>query len=448
MKEFTQVICRYLFLTLVFTIILPAFSVKAMPQENVFVDFEDMRLFFNMENGTSSLQSIFMTGYNISTTNDFEIIQVKNKPGYFHLRKKTWKDFFWQIDAIDNYNIKKVTGNSFGIFSPESAVIPGLKIGVYGKPGNITNISINFKKAFLSYNTKNDNIQLIADDMVLFDKNELECTRSGSYYDIRYRHADTNFFRIDTNSNTLFWQTGKSGHSGKKIMNVKVRIESYETAAGIFEDLAFTENNETRHPKSAWIESQKELYKNILKRNKYDVLVVPFQIQGYAIDRVGRSLMTRYITDYLSKTTDLRIPDPTLVARAFGENSRNIDENEIYHLANELKVKLLIRCSVGHRRDEKMKITLLIDEARDGKEFSFDVNTPHHDWQDIPFSDEYLPEEVFKNDLLAKVIQKLPVNITKKTPKLIYEKKEGLAASRSAGKYVRFKKYFSCHGGL
>ncbi|MEK7852101.1 MAG: hypothetical protein AAB275_09480, partial [Deltaproteobacteria bacterium] len=63
----------------------------------------------------------------------------------------------------------------------------------------------------------------------------------------------------------------------------------------IFEDLGLKNLTKEEKPKSAWIESQKAMFSDFIKDRIYDVMVVPFQVQQYAIDRPGRSLMARYL---------------------------------------------------------------------------------------------------------------------------------------------------------
>ena len=56
--------------------------------------------------------------------------------------------------------------------------------------------------------------------------------------------------------------------------------------------------------------SEKALNESVLRRCAYDVLVVPFQVGGYAIDRVDRSLMTRHLAHFLETVTDFEIAKP------------------------------------------------------------------------------------------------------------------------------------------
>lgn len=210
----------------------------------------------------------------------------------------------------------------------------------------------------------------------------------------------------------------------KESNNIKLVENSHSAKVNglkVIEDLGMSRINQEQRPKSGWIESEKALYRNLLKHSTYDVLVVPFQVQGYAIDRIGRSLMTRYLINHVEIVTGSKIPAPTFVARALGQNARTFNEHEVYQLANDLGVKTLIRGYVGHDRDEKMRITLFV-QTRENKS-SFDTNTKgiQVDFQDIPFSDEHPPSEAFL-DQIKEMVSKLPLKTMNKYEIQVYKK--------------------------
>jgi tetratricopeptide (TPR) repeat protein len=148
-------------------------------------------------------------------------------------------------------------------------------------------------------------------------------------------------------------------------------------------------------PKSAWQESDKALNASVLARGTYDVLVVPFQVGGYAIDRVDRSLMTRLLVNSLEQSGQARIPSPTLVARALGDTRRTFDEYDIYQFANKIGVKQIIRGYAGHDLKERMKVTLVVQNRRDGEYFSSSTPTETISWQDLAISDVHTPSQAF-----------------------------------------------------
>ncbi len=156
---------------------------------------------------------------------------------------------------------------------------------------------------------------------------------------------------------------------------------------------------------SPWLEARKVIGRELVKGRFYDVLVVPFQVQGPAVDRPARSLMTRYLVEAIKRWTALRLPSPTLVARALGEDARVFDEKEVYRLAEDLKVGRLIRCYVSHDGDEWMNVTFLMQRGANGV-FNPEWPTDREEWRGIAFSDEQPPEESFRA-LLGGIIPKL-----------------------------------------
>lgn len=83
-------------------------------------------------------------------------------------------------------------------------------------------------------------------------------------------------------------------------------------------------------PVSQWDEKRKALNRSLLKNGSFDLLVIPFQVSGHAIDRVGRSLMARYLANYVERLTGASAAPVTYVARALGETARNFDPDEIF----------------------------------------------------------------------------------------------------------------------
>lgn len=165
---------------------------------------------------------------------------------------------------------------------------------------------------------------------------------------------------------------------------------------------------------SPWFEAQKIRYQAFLEQHLFDVLIVPFQVQHFGIDAIGRSLMTGYLIDYLQQTTLLRIPNPTLVMKALGETSRTFNKKEVYRLAQTLGVKTIVWGYVGHDRLSDMRVTLQV-QRRD--ESGLHENTPIIQWDSeiLPFSDETPPEEVFLR-LVPQIGQQLAVSTPRKFP--------------------------------
>ncbi len=97
---------------------------------------------------------------------------------------------------------------------------------------------------------------------------------------------------------------------------------------------------------SGWIEGEKTLFRAVLEAHRYDVLVLPMQVDGASFDRAARSLMTRYLAQRVAERTGQRLPDPTLVARAFGVRARQIDLQEALRHAESLGVQTVLDTQV------------------------------------------------------------------------------------------------------
>lgn len=167
-------------------------------------------------------------------------------------------------------------------------------------------------------------------------------------------------------------------------------------------------------PRSDWLESRKALHEPLLRSAPYDLLLVPFQVRGNAVDRPARSLMTRYLDDRIRRTTDLRIPGATLVSRALGETAREFDEKEVFRIADAMRVRYLLRGYVGHDQDLNMVVEILVQERRPDGTLSPPESSWKRAWRGVPFTDERPPEEGFRA-LLDNVTAALPLPAARKT---------------------------------
>jgi len=139
--------------------------------------------------------------------------------------------------------------------------------------------------------------------------------------------------------------------------------------------------------------------------------------------------MTRYLASRIKDATDEKIPDPTWWP-ALWDKTRILDDQEIYDLADLIKAKIIIKGYVGHNRDEKMKLTVIIQSRTEHGSFEPGINTTQSEWQDTQFSDEHPPSEVFLG-MLDEIISKLPLKskrqheviVYKETPELLIPEK-------------------------
>jgi tetratricopeptide (TPR) repeat protein len=166
-------------------------------------------------------------------------------------------------------------------------------------------------------------------------------------------------------------------------------------------------------PQSVWQNAEEAFYEDVLTKGRFDVLVVPFQVQNYAFGRQIRSLMTAQLVMAMRAAGGGSIPDPYLVARALGESDRRHDATRVIQLANKLGAKRIVLCYVGHdpKKPKTMRVTVHYFD-RDGPNYFTDrfaprtdrfgrlfvsesVNVKHFD--DIPFSDERTPIDAYQS---------------------------------------------------
>jgi len=149
------------------------------------------------------------------------------------------------------------------------------------------------------------------------------------------------------------------------------------------------------NPKSDWQEREKALYRTLLTKGDFDVLVVPVEVQQCGFDRATRSLMTAQLTLALSAAPGAKVPDPYLAARALGDGARMRDSAEVFRFAEELKVKQVVRVFAGHDCRGRMAVTVFRHDRNPDGKFVPDAPTVKRDFEDQAFSDEDPPIEAF-----------------------------------------------------
>lgn len=114
-------------------------------------------------------------------------------------------------------------------------------------------------------------------------------------------------------------------------------------------------------PASAWQSAEKTYYENLLSKGRFDVLVVPFQVQEFGFSRSTRSLMTAELALAIG-AAQRKVPNPYLVARALGDGYRRVNPDDVYRLARKLHVGKIVWGYVGYTRTDAvrqvMRITL------------------------------------------------------------------------------------------
>jgi hypothetical protein len=403
-------------------------------------------IFINLRSGIFGInydpmvQHIYMwfDKHNARYDEDWEIRQIA--PGLYQMRSKAWKEFFWQVDTVKKA-AWKISNGSFGSSGGSAKRLEETSVLVFNQkdPGRIPPFGLRFTNAQLTYNRISREVTVTAEGAVVsssddwitapVDNNTLHIRNSRPNTFIDGRNT---FLKIDTNQARAYRiMDGNFGAAGGRELLLSEEVSELKGEVvpgtdGIEEDLGMKWDKPSSLP-SPWADSEKARYRALLKQGTiYDVLVVPFQVQGYAIDRPGRSLMTRYLIDRIERTTGSRVPSHALVSKALGESMRTYSDSVINSLANDLNVKVLIKGYVGHHHDEKMKVTLLVQVRDQARGFKPSSKTVRIERKEVAFSDAHLPSEAFSG-LLDGLMNDLPLRQIKKAQTRIFKKEKKIA---------------------
>jgi len=161
-------------------------------------------------------------------------------------------------------------------------------------------------------------------------------------------------------------------------------------------------------PPSEWLSSEHRLYSQVLAKRKVDVLVVPFQVQGFALDRIERALMSADLTYALGARATLSVADPFMVSRALGEGMRRFDADAVQQLAEQLGARYVVTGYVGHDRHHAFTLTLQVTERMPPGTPAAATRPWQEDWRSVPFTDEKTPAVVL-HAMLPEIVQALPL---------------------------------------
>ena len=162
-------------------------------------------------------------------------------------------------------------------------------------------------------------------------------------------------------------------------------------------------------PVSAWHSTEKAFYESVLSKGRFEVLVVPFQVQDRAFARDIRSLMTAQLALAIAESGKVAVPDPYLVARALGDGQRRFEPEEIFRLGNVLGAKRIVAGYVGHDQKGAMRITLHLYERNAGESFHAHLFGLHPDSAGRQPGSERLKSEHFEQ--LAFTKESTPIDV-------------------------------------
>ena len=161
---------------------------------------------------------------------------------------------------------------------------------------------------------------------------------------------------------TLPAQPSRPGSSFEESMKLgrKPPPEDYSQPMRDSLDRAFPRGRP--RPMSAWMEFQSKSFTELVKRGKYDLLVMPIRSEGYTVDRISRSLILAAFTEELGARR-VRVPNAAALERAFGE-IRRYEVGDAAVFAKEIGVKKVAIVGLGHDRRERLRAWIVIVDPK------------------------------------------------------------------------------------
>jgi hypothetical protein len=110
---------------------------------------------------------------------------------------------------------------------------------------------------------------------------------------------------------------------------------------------------------SPWRDREMRDFTELLKRGRYDVVVAPVRSEGYAVDRISRSLILAALSREL-EVRKLRVPNPVALSRALGEGRRTIEPGEVAMFARQFAVEKAVMVGVAHDRAGRLTVSITV----------------------------------------------------------------------------------------
>ncbi|MCD6187584.1 MAG: hypothetical protein J7K09_05410 [Desulfuromusa sp.] len=378
--------------------------------------------------------SIRLGQHSVSSFREWQAVQVSTE--IIHFKRHEWPDHFFEL----NLPAASLSFVGYGVFGKGGGF--KMPLGLKNlKKNNAGNYVLQVQPVVLSFDLDRDKVSLTLESQPLADSQNFSATRIDNHrVQIKHNSWGDFFWEADSNKRQVWLQSGSLGSSigertlidgalpllmthtrtypGKKTspdQTVVQRPEKEDIDKNLsdwpVDKTLAMEINKHRKP-SDWQEKKKNIYREIIVGLSYDTLLVPVQVDGYAIDRAGRSLMTQFIYQRL-KDAGRSLPNPTLTARALGEKNRTFKEDTINSLAQEIKASSIIVPAIGHNGQGKLSISLLhLSADATGSFNGLGVSLKQAKEKSLPFSDEQLPFEILLShldNLLHQINIDLPI---------------------------------------
>src|SRR3989454_5581551 len=114
---------------------------------------------------------------------------------------------------------------------------------------------------------------------------------------------------------------------------------------------------------SPWREREMRDFTELLKSGRYDVMVAPIRSEGYAVDRISRSLIVKELSRELA-ARKLRVPNPDVLSRALGEGRRTIEAGDVAMFARPLGIEKAVIVGVSHDRRGHLRASVVVMDPK------------------------------------------------------------------------------------
>jgi hypothetical protein len=364
----------------------------------------------DLNSESTPLVTVLLQGKPVSLSKEWTVVRLDKNILHFKRSDKSEPDLFLELNLLEKQLFAVLKG-SFG-------QVGGMKVPTMGRIHKVSSgrYYLNLEPVVLVNNIDEERATLKFDNFSLADTHSFNVKRINDHIvQVRHKGWKDFFWEADTKQKQVWASTGVFGSApfdqnlipGAIPVNLSdiayppTPVASQKAPAGRNPiednangasqtcwptDLALKTAKE-RHP-SAWQEKQKSLYRKILTSSTHDTLLLPVQVNGYAIDRPGRMLLTYFIHQRINRKS---LPNPLLVSRALGDRARTFKRNDIISLANDLRAKEVLVPSLGYDGVGKLTVSmmrLVVDENGKYQDESKDVVSIR---KNIEFNDENLP---------------------------------------------------------
>ncbi|EAT14788.1 hypothetical protein HTZ97_11470 [Desulfuromonas acetoxidans] len=356
-----------------------------------------------MEQLTSPHVEVRLDGLPTCYSIDWQSKQVNAQ--IIHLRQRDWLQPFLEFDLVHE-TIALISNGHFGKTGDGVKNTSGLTYVGKNDQGDYV---ISLEPVILSCDTSRKKIavSLAFHTLPLTDGSQFKAEHMDDrLLMIRHLKWKQHYWKINSDKGLAWRVSNISEADQKQIADARVLYiadaapKSDEPTVSARSQTSYVPNDKAmladKHPgreSSPWQERQKVLYHDLLGSIRYDALLIPAQVDGFAVDRAGRSLITRFLHQRL-RQLGWSLPDPTLTARALGERSRTYSPKDIAALAGRIGATTVIIPAVGHDGNGRLSLNLLRQQV-DHHGIPLADKTVLASCNNLPFSDTRLPFEVF-----------------------------------------------------